>query len=153
MRKKKAPSFNTVTQNNEPLELKDFLGKKVALIFYPKDDSPTCTKQVCHVRDRLKDLLKYGIHPLGISPDKLNRHYKFHTKYELGFDLLLDDELIIAKKYKVYGPKKFMGKEYNGVYRTTFCINEKGFIISRIDKVNATEHVDQILEAFGSYSK
>jgi peroxiredoxin Q/BCP len=145
----KAPNFKGANESGETIELKDYKGKKLALFFYPKDDTPTCTKEACSLRDGYKTLQKNGIDVLGVSPDKSKKHEKFIDKYELPFSLLADTEQETLKAYGVWGPKKFMGREYVGVHRTTFLIDEKGKIEHVIEKVKSKEHADQILELLG----
>jgi len=142
----KAPNFKGANESGDTIALKDYKGKKLALFFYPKDDTPTCTKEACSLRDGYKTLQKNGIEVLGVSPDKSKKHEKFIGKYELPFSLLADTEQETLKAYGVWGPKKFMGKEYVGVHRTTFLIDEKGEIEHVIEKVKSKEHADQILD-------
>jgi len=142
----KAPNFKGANESGDTIALKDYKGKKLALFFYPKDDTPTCTKEACSLRDGYKALQKNGIEVLGVSPDKSKKHEKFIGKYELPFSLLADTEQETLKAYGVWGPKKFMGKEYVGVHRTTFLIDEKGEIEHVIEKVKSKEHADQILD-------
>jgi thioredoxin-dependent peroxiredoxin len=142
----KAPAIKGVDQNNETVELKNYLGKKVALYFYPKDDTPGCTAQACNLRDNISLLNKMGIVVLGISIDEVKKHKKFEKKYNLPFTLIADTDKKIVEKYKVWGEKKFMGRTYLGIYRTTFLINEAGKINHIIDNVNTKEHTNQILE-------
>ncbi len=145
----KAPAFKGVDQNNEEVQLKNYLGKKIALYFYPKDDTPGCTAQACNLRDNISLLQKKGIVVLGISVDDVKKHKKFETKYELPFTLIADFEKVIVEKYQVWAEKKFMGKTYMGINRTTFLINELGKIDAIIEKVDTKEHTAQILEVWG----
>ena len=144
----KAPLFTSTDQDGNKIALRNFKGKKVALFFYPKDNTPACTKQACNVRDHYSELLKYDIIPLGISPDDENSHTKFRTKFNLPFTLITDTRKKIANKYGVWGEKKFMGRIIIGIHRTTFLINEKGKIIHIIKRVITKDHVRQILEGF-----
>lgn len=143
----KAPDFSAPNENGEILTLKQFKGKKLVLYFYPKDDTPGCTAEACSLRDHYSRFLKKGYAILGVSPDSEIKHQKFIEKYNLPFSLLADPEANILKAYGVWGLKKFMGKEYMGVLRTTFIIDEKGHIERVIDKVDTKEHADQILDA------
>lgn len=144
-----APDFTVKDQNGNELKLSDFRGQKVALYFYPKDDTPGCTKEACSFRDNYSTLLDKGIKVLGVSPDSEKSHQKFISKYELPFTLLADTDHAIADSYESYGEKKFMGKTYNGVFRKTFLIDEDGKIKKIFDKVNVDAHADEVLEAFG----
>jgi peroxiredoxin Q/BCP len=141
----KAPLFNGKDQNNNSINLSNFLGKKVVLYFYPKDSTPGCTAQACDLRDNHEVLLKQGYVVIGVSPDSQKSHQKFIEKYNLPFPLIADTEKEVINAYGVWGQKKFMGKSYEGVFRTTFIINEEGVIDEVIDKVNTKEHTSQIL--------
>ncbi|MCO6484354.1 MAG: thioredoxin-dependent thiol peroxidase [Saprospiraceae bacterium] len=143
----KAPDFSAPNENGEILTLQQFKGKKLVLYFYPKDDTPGCTAEACSLRDHYSRFLKKGYAILGVSPDSEKKHQKFIEKYNLPFSLLADPEANILKAYGVWGLKKFMGREYMGVLRTTFIIDEKGHIERIIDKVDTKEHADQILAA------
>jgi len=142
----KAPDFMAQDQNGNAVSLKDFKGKKVALFFYPKDNTPTCTTQACNLRDNFARLKKAGIGVIGVSIDTEKSHKKFEDKFQLPFTLLADPERAILEAYGVWGPKKFMGREFGGTHRTTFLINEKGVIDHIIEKVKSKEHSEQILE-------
>jgi len=144
----KAPNFKGIKENGEEVKLADFKGKKLALYFYPKDDTPGCTKEACSLRDGYKKLQKKGIEVLGVSPDKAKKHTKFIDKYELPFSLIADEEHEVLKAYGVWGPKKFMGREYIGVHRVTFIIDEKGKIEHVIEKVVTKDHANQILDLY-----
>jgi peroxiredoxin Q/BCP len=141
----KAPVFNSINQNGEIVSLVDFLGKKIVLYFYPKDMTPGCTAQSCDLRDNYKKLINSGYIVLGCSADSPARHLKFIDKYELPFDLISDEKREVLNSYGVWGPKKFMGREYDGINRTTFVINEKGVLEDVITKVKTKEHTKQIL--------
>lgn len=143
-----APAFKTTDANGETVNLKDFRGKKVALYFYPKDDTPGCTKEACSFRDAFSKFKKQGITILGVSPDSEKSHQKFTAKYKLPFTLLADTDHSIADAYGVYGEKKFMGRTYMGIHRTTFLIDEKGKIKKVFEKVKPEDHADEVLEAF-----
>ena len=143
-----APMFEGKDQNGNSVKLKDYSGKKVALYFYPKDMTPGCTNQACNLRDNFEGLKKEGIEVIGVSPDDEARHQKFINKYELPFTLLADPEKEVIKAYGIWGLKKFMGKEYDGVHRTTFLINEEGKIHDIIKKPKTKAHAEEILEKF-----
>ena len=143
-----APAFKTTDANGEPVNLKDFRGKKVVLYFYPKDDTPGCTKEACSFRDAFSKFKKQGITILGVSPDSEKSHQKFTAKYKLPFTLLADTDHSIADAYGVYGEKKFMGRTYMGIHRTTFLIDEKGKIKKVFEKVKPEDHANEVLGAF-----
>ena len=141
----KAPIFSAKNQNGNNISLTQFLGKKVVLYFYPKDNTPGCTAQACNLSENIDNLKKNGYVVLGVSPDSEKSHLKFISKYNLSFDLIVDESKSICKLYGVWGPKKFMGREYDGVHRTTFLIDENGLIDKIITKVNTKNHTEQIL--------
>lgn len=143
-----APDFKTTNTNGETVRLKDLRGQKVVLYFYPKDDTPGCTKEACSFRDAFADFKKRGIEVLGISTDSEASHQKFTAKYKLPFTLLADTDHSIADAYGVYGEKKFMGRTYMGVKRMTFLIDEKGKIAKVFEKVKVDEHAREVLDAF-----
>jgi peroxiredoxin Q/BCP len=143
-----APAFKTTDGNGESVTLKDLRGQKVVLYFYPKDDTPGCTKEACSFRDAFSKFKKRGITVLGVSPDKEASHKKFAAKYNLPFTLLADTDHSISEAYGVYGEKKFMGRTYMGVRRTTFLIDERGKIKKVFEKVKPEEHASEVLEAF-----
>jgi len=145
----KAPDFTAPDQNGNMVSLHDFKGKKVALYFYPKDDTPTCTVEACNIRDNFSLLKKKDIVVLGISKDEVKKHKKFETKYSLPFTLISDIDTKINNEYGVWALKKFMGREYMGTLRTTFLINEKGKIDHIIEDVESKNHTQQILDAWG----
>ncbi len=142
----KAPDFSVTDQNGKVHTLADYSGKILAIYFYPKDMTPGCTAQACDLRDHETVLMKKNIQVIGVSADDEKRHAKFAEKYELPFPLLADTDLTMIKAYGVWGPKKFMGKEYEGIHRTTFIIDEKGIIKAIIEKVKTKEHAAQILD-------
>ena len=142
---KKAPAFKCADQNGNIRQLKDFAGKKLVLYFYPKDDTPGCTAEACDLRDNFKQLLKAGYQILGVSPDESKRHVKFIEKYELPFDLLADTDNKVATAYGVWVEKSMYGRQYMGIARTTFIIDEQGNISDIIEKVNTKAHAAQIL--------
>jgi thioredoxin-dependent peroxiredoxin len=145
-----APQFSTKDANGDTVSLKDLRGEKVVLYFYPKDDTPGCTKEACSFRDAFSKFKKRGIRVLGISPDNETSHKKFTAKYKLPFTLLADTDHSIADAYGAYGEKKFMGRTYMGVLRATFLIDEKGKIKKIFSKVKPDEHANEVLEAFES---
>jgi thioredoxin-dependent peroxiredoxin len=146
--KTKAPSFKAADQDGNIHSLATYKGRKVVLYFYPKDNTQTCTKQACNLRDNFKLLQDSGIVVLGVSPDSEKSHKKFETKFDLPFPLLVDTDLKIANAYGVWAWKKFMGREYMGIHRTTFLINEKGKIDHVIEKVVSDDHATQILKVW-----
>ena len=145
-----APAFTTTDTDGNTVKLKDLRGKNVVLYFYPKDDTPGCTKEACSFRDAFSDFKKKGITILGVSPDKQSAHQKFTEKYKLPFTLLSDTDHAIAEAYESWGEKKFMGRTYLGVLRNTFLIDEKGKIKKIFEKVKPEEHASEVLEAFQS---
>ena len=141
----KAPDFNTTDQNGEAISFGDFAGSKLVIYFYPKDSTPGCTTQACNLRDNYEMLLSKGYKVLGVSADSAKSHLKFIEKHELPFPLLMDEDKKIINDFGVWGEKKFMGKIYDGIHRTTFVIDEKGVIEEIIEKVKTKEHTAQIL--------
>ena len=144
----KAPDFAMSDANGNVVRLKDLRGKKVALYFYPKDDTPGCTKEACAFRDSFSKFKKRGIEVLGVSLDSEKSHQKFAQKFDLPFTLLADTERKISDAYGTYGEKKFMGRKYMGVHRMTFLIDEKGKIKKIYEKVKPDDHAEEVLTAF-----
>jgi peroxiredoxin Q/BCP len=143
----KAPEINSVDQNGKPITLSQFSGKKkVILYFYPKDDTPGCTKEACNFRDNYALLKKKGFEVLGVSVDDAKKHTKFIEKYDLPFTLVADTEKKVVVDYGVWGKKKFMGREYMGTNRVTFVIDKNGIIENIIEKVDTENSTAQILE-------
>lgn len=140
-----APAIDALNEKGEQVSLKNYKGKKVILYFYPKDSTPGCTAQACNLKDNYDLLLSKGYVILGVSADSAKRHQNFIKKYELPFSLIVDEEKKVINDYGVWGPKKFMGREYDGIHRTTFVINEEGKIEEIISKVKTKDHVSQIL--------
>ena len=147
--KDKAPDFTATDQDGKVHSLKDYKGQKVALYFYPKDNTVTCTKEACNLRDNYTVLKQKGIVILGVSADNEKSHKKFEKKYSLPFTLLADPDKKIINDYGVWAEKFFMGRYYMGILRTTFLINEKGKIDHIIDKVESKNHSEQIMEMWG----
>lgn len=143
-----APIFEGSNQNGDIISLSGFVGKKVILYFYPKDMTPGCTVQSCNLRDNYEDLLSKGFVIIGVSADSIVRHQKFIKKYDLPFDLIADEDHSILIQYGVWGEKKFLGRVYDGIHRTTFVISEEGKIEHIIEKVKTKNHTDQILELY-----
>ena len=141
----KAPELNINDQNGTLRTIAEFKGKKLVLYFYPKDDTPGCTAEACDLRDNYSRFLSEGYAILGVSPDTEAKHQKFIAKYELPFDLLADIEHTVAMAYGVWVEKSMYGKQYMGIARKTFIINENGLIETVIDKVNTKAHTAQIL--------
>jgi peroxiredoxin Q/BCP len=141
----KAPDFTTTDEKGALVKLSSFKGKKVVLYFYPKDDTPTCTKEACNLRDNYKALQKAGYEILGISTNTEKQHTKFIAKYKLPFSLLTDPGKKIHELYGTWDEKMLYGRKYMGTLRTTFVINEKGIIEEVIEKVTSAEHAGQIL--------
>ena len=146
----KVPTFALPTGDGDNVNSKALLGKPYVLYFYPKDDTPSCTVQACNLRDNYSMLFKKGFQIIGISTDTTKSHQKFATKYQLPFPLIPDEDHAIAEKYGVWGLKKFMGREYIGMHRTTFLIDEKGKIKHVITKPITKKHAQQVLEAWSS---
>ena len=144
----KAPDFKGLDQNNKEIKLSDFVGKKVALYFYPKDDTPGCTKQACSFRDNFSSLTEKGISVIGVSPDNIESHNKFIKKYELPFTLISDPEKNISGIYHVYREKNMYGKISMGIVRTTFLIDEKGLIVHIFKKPKTEIHAEEVLNKF-----
>jgi len=143
----KAPSFEAPDENGEIIRLKDFEGKKLVLYFYPKDMTPGCTVQARNLTTNLPQLNDKGYEVLGVSADSQKRHCRFIEKEKIAFKLLADEEMNVIKAYGVWGRKKFMGREYEGIHRKTFVIDESGRIERIIEKVKTKSHSEQILEA------
>ncbi|MBK6964538.1 MAG: thioredoxin-dependent thiol peroxidase [Bacteroidales bacterium] len=141
----KAPAINATDQHGNNVSLEALKGRKVVLYFYPKDDTPGCTAEACSLRDNYQQLISLGYSVIGVSPDNQPSHRKFAEKHELPFPLIADVDKNVIKEYGVWGLKKFMGREYEGVIRTTFIINEKGIIDEVISKVDTKNHAFQIL--------
>ena len=141
----KAPDFEVKNQNGEIVKLSDFSGKKIVLFFYPKASTPGCTMEAKNLRDNYTEFTNKGYDIIGVSADSEKRQLNFSNKNELPYNLLADEDKEIINAYGVWGPKKFMGREYDGIHRTTFVIDEKGLIENIITKVKTKAHTEQIL--------
>ena len=144
-----APDFELLDDTGTLRKLSDYRGKNVVLYFYPKDDTPGCTKEACNFRDDYSAYDKAGVVILGVSPDSVESHVKFKKKFQLQFPLLADTGHKVCDLYDVWGPKKFMGKSYEGVQRTTFLIDENGKIARVFEDVRPAEHSAELLSALG----
>jgi thioredoxin-dependent peroxiredoxin len=143
----KAPEIIGIDQFGNKVSTNDFKGKKLVLYFYPKDDTPGCTAEACNLRDNYELLKNKGFSILGVSADGEAKHKKFAEKYNLPFQLLADTDKKVIEAFGAWGPKKFMGKEYEGILRSTFVIDENGVIQKVFDKVKTKDHTNQILSA------
>jgi peroxiredoxin Q/BCP len=141
----KAPNFEAKDQDGHVHTLEDYKGKKLVVFFYPKASTPGCTAEACNLRDNWKALQSQGYEILGVSADSPKRQQNFKTKYELPFPLLADQDKEVIEAFGVWGPKKFMGKEYEGIHRTTFLIDQEGVLEDVITKVKTKAHAEQIL--------
>ncbi|MDV2857461.1 thioredoxin-dependent thiol peroxidase [Oceanimonas sp. CAM02] len=141
-----APAFTLCDQNGQNVSLSDFSGKKVLVYFYPKAMTPGCKVQACGLRDSRAELEKLGVVVLGISPDPVARLKKFEEKDELNFTLLSDEDHAVADAFGVWGPKKFMGKEYDGIHRISFLIDETGTVARVFNKFKTKDHHEVVLE-------
>ena len=144
----KAPAWSGVNQNGEHISSEQFLGKKVILFFYPKASTPGCTVEACNFRDNYADLAAKGFEVIGVSADSVKRQSNFATKQELNYNLIADEEKSIIMAFEAWGWKKFMGKEYEGIYRHTYVIDEAGMIEQVLEKVKTKEATEQVLELF-----
>lgn len=142
----KVPEFKGLNEDGKEVSMTDFKGKKLIIFFYPKDDTPGCTAEACNLRDNYQTLKELGFEILGISADSGKKHGKFINKYKLPFSLIADTEKDIINSFNVWGEKKFMGRVFNGILRTTFVIDEEGIVQHIIDKVKTKTHSEQIIE-------
>jgi peroxiredoxin Q/BCP len=140
-----APAFTGINDDGTQIKLSDYKGGKLVLYFYPKDMTPGCIAEACNLTDNYKALLKAGYKVVGVSADSVERHQKFRNKYDIPFPLIADVDKKVINDYGVWGPKKFMGKTYDGIHRTTFIIDENGKIEEIIEKVKTKDHTNQIL--------
>jgi len=141
----KAPNFEALDQTGKTIKLSDYKGKKLVLFFYPKASTPGCTMEACNLRDNYQTFLAQGYDVLGVSADSAKRQQNFINKNELPFPLLADEDKAVINAYGVWGPKKFMGREYDGIHRATFVIDEEGVLEDVIVKVKTKQHTEQIL--------
>ncbi len=141
-----APNFEASNEQGNIIKLSDYKGEKLVLFFYPKASTPGCTTEACNLRDNYQLFLGKGYKVLGVSADSAKRQQNFSTKNELPFPLLADEDKTVINAFGVWGPKKFMGREYDGIHRTTFVIDENGVIEAVITKVKTKEHANQILK-------
>ncbi len=142
-----APDFSLVDDTGVERKLSDYRGQAVVLYFYPKDDTPGCTTEACNFRDDYGASQRAGVTILGVSPDTVKKHVKFKEKYHLPFTLLADPEHAVCEQYGVWGLKKFMGRSYDGVFRTTFLIGPDGKILKVFENVKPAEHSAEVLQA------
>jgi peroxiredoxin Q/BCP len=143
-----APSFASLDQDGKTISSEDFKGRKWVIYFYPKDQTPGCITQACNIRDNYQLLLDKGIQIIGVSGDSQKSHLNFIEKQAIPFPLVADEDLSVIKAFGVWGEKKFMGKTYDGIHRTTFLIDENNIIQGIIDKPKTKAHVEEILEIF-----
>lgn len=144
-----APQFSLPNEDGDIVSLQDYKGSKLILYFYPKDDTPGCTKEACALRDDYSAYEEAGVSILGVSADSSRSHEKFITKYDLPFSLLADEDHEVCEAYGVWGKKKFRGREYMGIKRTTFIIDEQGKISHVFENVKPASHSQELLEAIG----
>lgn len=143
----KVPDFSAKDQDGNEISLSNYRGKKLIVFFYPRANTPGCTAEACNLRDNYAALQSQGYELLGVSEDSQKKQANFRNKFEFPFPLLADEDHTVIETFGVWGPKKFMGKEYDGLHRTTFLINEEGIIDHVIEKVKTKDHAAQILEA------
>ncbi len=143
----KVPQFTTKDQDGNTVALDDYKGKKLIVFFYPKASTPGCTAEACNLRDHYKELQDRGYTLLGVSADSEKRQKNFATKYDFPFQLLADEDHSVINAFGVWGPKKFMGKEYDGIHRKTFKVDKDGIVTEVIDKVKTKDHAAQLLES------
>ena len=143
----KVPNFEVNDQDGNPVSISDYQGKKLIVFFYPAASTPGCTAEACNLRDNYAELQSEGYELLGVSADTEKKQTNFRNKYEFPFPLLADTEKEVINAFGVWGPKKFMGREYDGIHRKTFLIDENGVVERVIDKVKTKDHAAQILEA------
>lgn len=143
----KVPNFTAMDEQGQTVSLTDFKGKKLVVFFYPKASTPGCTEEACNLRDHYKILKDKGYELLGVSADSQQRQENFKNKYKFPFPLLADEDKTVINAFGVWGSKKFMGREYDGIHRMTFIIDEKGIVERVIDKVKTKDHTAQILES------
>ncbi len=144
----KLPSFTGLDQNGNSISSDSYAGKRLVIYFYPKDDTPGCTAQACSIRDGQEALVSAGVNVIGISADSVASHTKFVNKYELNFPLISDTDKQIIQQFGVWGPKKFMGRVYDGIHRMTFIFDETHTLIKVLDKPNTKDHANEVLSCF-----
>lgn len=142
----KVPPFNAKDQDGNTINLSDYKGKKLIVFFYPRANTPGCTAEACNLRDNYAALQAQGYHLLGVSEDSQRKQSNFKKKFDFPFPLLADEDHTVIDTFGVWGPKKFMGREFDGIHRKTFVINEEGSITRVIDKVKTKDHAAQLLE-------
>jgi peroxiredoxin Q/BCP len=142
----KVPSFSVKDQDGNTINLSDYSGKKLIVFFYPKANTPGCTAEACNLRDNYGSLQEQGYELLGVSADSAQKQSNFKNKYDFPFPLLADEDREVISAFGVWGPKKFMGREYDGIHRMTFVINEEGVVSKVIDKVKTKDHAAQLLD-------
>ncbi|WP_431160235.1 thioredoxin-dependent thiol peroxidase [Flagellimonas beolgyonensis] len=142
----KVPDFSAKDQDGNTINLSDYKGKKLVVFFYPKANTPGCTAEACNLRDNYAELQSAGFELLGVSADSEKQQANFRNKFEFPFPLLADEDHVVINTFGVWGPKKFMGKEYDGIHRTTFVINGDGVVEKVIDKVKTKDHAAQLLD-------
>jgi len=147
-----APPFSAVVTDASQITSKDLLGKPVVIYFYPRDDTPGCTKEACGFRDQYEAIQKAGAVVLGVSADTVKSHVKFTNKHQLPFPLVADTEAVLANAFGVWGEKVFMGRKYQGIHRVTFLINPEGRIARIWDSVKPETHAEEVLEALKELS-
>jgi len=141
----KVPDFTALDQDGNTISLSDYKGKKLIVFFYPKANTPGCTAEACNLRDHYSELQSQGYELLGVSADSQKKQANFKNKFEFPFPLLADEDKTVINTFGVWGPKKFMGKEYDGIHRTTFLIDQEGVVERVIEKVKTKDHAAQIL--------
>ncbi|MBO6533399.1 MAG: thioredoxin-dependent thiol peroxidase [Allomuricauda sp.] len=141
----KVPDFSAKDQDGNTINLSDYKGKKLVVFFYPKANTPGCTAEACNLRDNYKELQAQGYELLGVSADSEKKQSNFKEKYDFPFPLLADEDHTVINAFGVWGPKKFMGKEYDGIHRTTFIVDGNGVVENVIEKVKTKDHAAQIL--------
>ncbi|MDF1519895.1 MAG: thioredoxin-dependent thiol peroxidase [Brevefilum sp.] len=146
----KAPGFELLDSEGKPHKLSDYTGETIVVYFYPKDDTPGCTKEACSFRDSYADFKQAGVTIIGISPDKVESHKKFKEKYALPFTLLADPDHAVCDAFGVWGLKKSFGREYEGVFRTTYVIGPEGEIKRVFENVKPSDHSQEVLEAIAA---
>jgi len=143
----KVPNFTAKDQDGNTVSLSDFKNKRLIVFFYPKASTPGCIMEACNLRDHYEELQKEGFELLGVSADSQKRQTNFRNKYKFPFPLLADEDKEVINAFGVWGPKKFMGRQYDGIHRITFIIDKNGLVERVIDKVKTKQHTDQILNA------